>query len=112
MIFCTIGDKIEYDGKTKLLRKEEIMNKTQLIDVVAKEANLKKKDAEAAVNAVLAAIGNALVDGDKIQLVGFGSFEVKERRLILVTPSTSSASSSPNIFFISSTVASVSSTTS
>ena len=53
------------------------MNKTQLIDVVAKEANLKKKDAEAAVKAVLDAIAGALVDGDKVQLFGFGTFEVK-----------------------------------
>ena len=55
------------------------MNKTQLIDVVAKEANLKKKEAEAAVNATLAAVANALADGDKVQLIGFGTFEVKER---------------------------------
>ncbi len=55
------------------------MNKTQLIDVVAKEANLKKKDAEVAVNATLSAIANALTDGDKVQLIGFGTFEVKAR---------------------------------
>ena len=55
------------------------MNKTQLIDVVAKEANLKKKEAEAAVNATLAAIADALADSDKVQLIGFGTFEVKER---------------------------------
>ena len=55
------------------------MNKTQLIDVVAKNADLKKKDAEAAVSAVLAAIEDALVAGDKVQIIGFGSFEVKAR---------------------------------
>ena len=55
------------------------MNKTQLIEAVAKQADLKKKDAEAAVNAVIAAIENALVEGDKVQLVGFGTFEVKVR---------------------------------
>ncbi len=55
------------------------MNKTQLIEAVAKQADLKKKDAEAAVNAVMAAIENALVDGEKVQLVGFGTFEVKDR---------------------------------
>lgn len=55
------------------------MNKTQLIEAVAKQADLKKKDAEAAVNAVMAVIENALVDGDKVQLVGFGTFEVKAR---------------------------------
>ncbi len=55
------------------------MNKTQLIEAVAAKANLKKKDAEAAVNAVTAAIEEALKAGDKVQLVGFGTFEVKER---------------------------------
>ena len=55
------------------------MNKTQLIDVVAKEANLKKKDAEAAINAFLSTIETALSEGEKVQLVGFGTFEVKER---------------------------------
>lgn len=55
------------------------MNKTELINVVAQNADLKKKDAEAAVSALLAAISDALVGGDKIQIVGFGSFEVKAR---------------------------------
>ena len=53
------------------------MNKTDLVNVVASEANLTKKDSEAAVNAVIAAITNALKDGDKVQLIGFGTFEVK-----------------------------------
>ena len=55
------------------------MNKSELIEVVANETDLKKKDAEAAVNAVLAAFEKALVEGDKIQLIGFGTFDVKER---------------------------------
>ncbi len=55
------------------------MNKTELIEVVAKEADLKKKDAEAAVNAVLSAFETALVAGDKIQLIGFGTFDVKQK---------------------------------
>ena len=55
------------------------MNKTELIEIVAKEANLKKKDADAAVSAVFAAIEKALVDGEKVQLIGFGTFEVKDR---------------------------------
>lgn len=55
------------------------MNKTQLINVVAKDAGLNKKDAEAAVNSVFSAIGSALADGEKVQLIGFGSFSVKER---------------------------------
>ena len=55
------------------------MNKTQLIDVVATATDLKKKDVEAAVSATLDAIVEALVAGDKVQIIGFGSFEIKER---------------------------------
>ena len=55
------------------------MNKTQLTAAVAAKTNMKKKDAEAAVNAVLEAFEKALVDGDKIQLIGFGTFDVKEK---------------------------------
>lgn len=54
-----------------------IMTKTDLVNVVAAEAQLAKKDAEAAVSAVFAAITNALKEGDKVQLIGFGTFEVK-----------------------------------
>ena len=54
------------------------MNKTDLINVVASEAGLSKKQAEAAVNATLAAVAGALKNGDKVQLIGFGTFEVKE----------------------------------
>lgn len=55
------------------------MNKAELIAAVAEKASLSKKDSEAAVNAALEAISAALQDGDKVQLVGFGSFEVKKR---------------------------------
>ena len=55
------------------------MNKAELIAAVAEKACLSKKDSEAAVNAALEAISAALQDGDKVQLVGFGSFEVKKR---------------------------------
>ena len=54
------------------------MNKTQLVDAVAKAAEITKKDAEAAINATLAAITEALKAGDKVQLIGFGNFEVKD----------------------------------
>ena len=54
------------------------MNKTDLVNVVVAETELSKKQAEAAVNATLDAIVNALKDGDKVQLIGFGTFEVKE----------------------------------
>ncbi len=55
------------------------MNKAQLIDVVALKTEMKKKDAEAAVDAVVSALTEALASGDKIQIFGFGGFEVKER---------------------------------
>ena len=55
------------------------MNKTELIAAVAAKTGLKKKDAEAAVNALTDVIAEALKAGDKVQLVGFGTFEVKER---------------------------------
>ena len=55
------------------------MNKTELVAAVATKADLSKKDAEAAVKAVLDAITEALADGEKVALVGFGTFEVKER---------------------------------
>ena len=55
------------------------MNKTELVAAVAAKAELSKKDAEAAVKAVLDAVTEALADGDKVALVGFGTFEVKER---------------------------------
>lgn len=55
------------------------MNKTELVAAVATKANLSKKDAEAAVKAVLDAVTEALADGEKVALVGFGTFEVKER---------------------------------
>ncbi len=55
------------------------MNKTELIDAVAKKGELTKKDAEKAVNAVLDAVTDALAAGEKIQIVNFGTFEVKTR---------------------------------
>ena len=55
------------------------MNKTELISVVAEKSGLSKKDSEKAVSAALEAVTAALVSGDKVQLVGFGTFEVKER---------------------------------
>ena len=55
------------------------MTKVDLIAKVAAEAELTKKDAEKALSATLEAITNALAEGDKVQIVGFGSFEVKKR---------------------------------
>ena len=55
------------------------MTKVELIASVAAEAGMSKKDAEKAVNAVIEANTDAMVNGDKVQLVGFGTFEVRER---------------------------------
>ena len=55
------------------------MNKTELIAAAAERAGMTKKDAEKALNAALDAITAALVAGDKVQVSGFGIFEVKER---------------------------------
>ena len=55
------------------------MNKTDLVNAVAETAGLSKKDSEKAINAVVDSIIDALKSGDKVQLIGFGSFEVKSR---------------------------------
>lgn len=55
------------------------MNKTELIAAAAEKAGLSKKDTETVVNATIDVIAGALADGDKVQLVGFGAFEVKSR---------------------------------
>lgn len=55
------------------------MNKTELVAAVAAKAELSKKDAEAAVTAVFDSVKDALADGDKVALVGFGTFSIKER---------------------------------
>ena len=55
------------------------MNKTELINVVAAESGVSKKETEEVIAATVNAITEALKDGDKVQLIGFGTFEVKER---------------------------------
>lgn len=55
------------------------MNKQELISAIAENANLSKKDSEAALSAFIGAVEGALKKGDKVQLVGFGSFEVRAR---------------------------------
>ena len=55
------------------------MNKAELVSAVAEKAEMTKKDAEKALSAVLASIEAALVSGDRVQLVGFGTFEVRPR---------------------------------
>ena len=55
------------------------MNKAELIAVAAEKAGLSKKDTEKALGAILESVEEALVAGDKVQLVGFGVFDVKSR---------------------------------
>jgi DNA-binding protein HU-beta len=55
------------------------MNKAQLINEVAKRSGITKKDAKAAVDAVFSAIKDALAKGQRVRLIGFGTFEVRKR---------------------------------
>ena len=62
------------------MEKVEMMNKTQLVECVAMEANLTKKVAGEAVDAVITVLTKALKDGASVKLAGFGNFVVKERK--------------------------------
>ena len=55
------------------------MNKTGLVDALKEETGLAKKDCEAVLNAFFSIVEKELVKGEKVQIVGFGTFEVKER---------------------------------
>lgn len=55
------------------------MTKTELISEISQKTALSKKDSESALNSIIDTISSALVNGDKVQLTGFGVFEVKER---------------------------------
>ena len=55
------------------------MNKTELVAAMAEQTNLSKKDAEAALKAFIDVVSEELKKGEKVQLVGFGTFEVSER---------------------------------
>ncbi|NLN06072.1 MAG: HU family DNA-binding protein [Firmicutes bacterium] len=56
------------------------MNKSELISLVAEKAGMTKKDTEKVVNAVFDGIGESLAKGDKVQVIGFGTFDVRERK--------------------------------
>ncbi len=55
------------------------MNKTELVAAISKDTQLSKKDSEAALNAMMANISSNLAKGEKVVLVGFGTFEVRKR---------------------------------
>ncbi|WP_318261013.1 MULTISPECIES: HU family DNA-binding protein [Bacteria] len=61
------------------MQEDFTMNKTELVAAIAEKAGLSKKDAEAALKAFAEAVEQELVQGGKVQLVGFGTFEVSER---------------------------------
>ena len=56
------------------------MNKAELVSAVAEKTNFTKKDTELAINALLATVEESLVKGEKVQLIGFGTFETRERK--------------------------------
>lgn len=56
------------------------MNKAELIAAVAEKTGFTKKDAEAAVNATMTSIEETLIKGERVQLIGFGTFEVRQRK--------------------------------
>ena len=64
----------------EIITEEVIMTKVELVNKVADKSGLSKKDSEKAVSAVVAAITEALSEGEKVSLIGFGTFEVRERQ--------------------------------
>jgi DNA-binding protein HU-beta len=85
------------------------MNKTQLIDAVTKESNMKKRDVEAVIENLINTIVDEVAKGEKVQITGFGSFERKERgertiknprtgEPMLVAPSKSPSFSAGSVF--------------
>jgi len=77
-----IKQKIKFNGLSvkKYYWRMKKMTKTDLVNLVAEKAGYSKKDAEKALTTVISAISESLAKGEKIQLVGFGTFEVRERK--------------------------------
>ena len=72
------------------------MTKSELIAAVASKTDSTKKNAEAAVNAMLEAVTEALVNGDKVSIVGFGTFEVRDRKeKTVINPQTKKKMTAP-----------------
>ena len=69
----------DFTRKNQVSQEECIMNKTEMVAAIAKKTELSKKDAEKALKAFTDVVGAQLKKGDKIQLVGFGTFEVVKR---------------------------------
>ncbi len=72
------------------------MTKSELIAAVASKTDSTKKNAEAAVNAMIEAVTEALVNGDKVSIVGFGTFEVRDRKeKTVINPQTKKKMTAP-----------------
>ena len=76
------------NGTGKEIQEEFIMNKTELVAAIAEQAEISKKDAEKALKAFTDVVAEELKKGEKIQLVGFGTFEVSELSLIHISEPT------------------------
>ncbi len=76
-VYLLIGNLIRYSSLHRKVVKK--MNKTEFINAVAEKAELSKKDASKVLEAVTNSISETLKDGEKVSLLGFGTFEVRER---------------------------------
>ena len=74
-----VSGKLSAPNISFLKRRNKTMNKTELVAAVAEKAGMTKVQAAEAVNAVFESITDALSKGDKVAVVGFGNFEVRER---------------------------------
>jgi DNA-binding protein HU-beta len=63
-----------------MFKEDLLMNKAELVAAVAEKTGFTKKDAEVAVNAFVGSVEEALVKGEKVQLIGFGTFETRHRK--------------------------------
>lgn len=73
------SDSMENSPIVKIIKEGNLVNKADLISIMAEKSGLTKKDSEKALNAFVEAVEEALAKRDKVQLVGFGTFEVRER---------------------------------
>ena len=78
MIFLQIGVYLLYP-QTVITQKRKIMNKAELIDKISKDVGITKLQANEALNSFTSAVVDALKQGDRVTLVGFGTFSVSER---------------------------------
>lgn len=73
------NEEICYNNEKRRIERRYTMNKSELVAAIVEKTGSTKKDAEAIMNATFEAISDALANGDKVSLIGFGNFEVRER---------------------------------